>query len=109
MFGDSNPLLSGLVGREESKPGSARSNIDDPRQGDFGELGKDDKACLLDVVEDDWIDQRCGLIGGGVDTDIWAVAEEAEPRAGWEVGILGVGAPEAEFMTPEDKTVRFRF
>ena len=99
------------MGREESNPGSTRSNIDDARQGDFGELGKDDKAGLVDV-EDGWTDQRYGLIGAGIDADVWdriVVVEEAEPCARREVGILGVGAPEVEFITPGGKALRFLF
>jgi hypothetical protein len=68
-------VLSGLVGRDDSKPRSTRSNIDPARYTDCGELGDDDITWL--VVE---VDQRWSYPDGDDREEKAVEAEEVDAR-----------------------------
>lgn len=63
MSGEENTVLSGLVGWEKSYPRSTRSNMDDVRKADCGELARESTA-------GDCSDHRRADEVGGIDTDV---------------------------------------
>lgn len=62
--GEEKTVLSGLVGWENSDARSMRSNMDDVRNADCGELANESAGGVCS-------DQRREEDGGGIETDVW--------------------------------------